>query len=174
MDMTQTNMKYTNYNKLSKIGDDGELKFIKYLEEIGFTNIQHIDDVCEDENLLRSDWDVRATSELGEILTFEVKTQQDCHRYGSFNVEQVQNGKPGGIGVSKADVWVFVNDTLGFGIIDADNLKKIHHSLCRDVTINKKSYIDKIEIDGVKLWITKFKNFACGFRMDNERLNWIK
>ncbi len=168
------NMKYTNYNKLSKIGDDGELRFVQFLKNNSFTHIQHIDEVFEEENLSRSDWDIRATNELGDTLTFEVKTQQDCHKYGYFNVEQVQNGKPGGIAVSKADVWVFVNDTLGFGMVDANDLKKIHNNIRKDITVKKQSYIDKIDRDGIKLWITKFKNFAAGFRMENNRLNWIK
>ena len=90
------------------------------------------------------------------------------------NIEQVQYGKPGGIAVSKADIWVFVNPELGFGMIESDKLKKIHWNIVKDPTVNKKSYEDKVKRGDLQLWITKYKNFACGFRQPNDRLEWNK
>ena len=158
--------------KLKQEGDLGEIAFIDFLHGQGFTNIQHIEDVYEKEGLQLSDWDVRATNPLGITITYEIKTQNKCNLYGSFNVEQVQYGKAGGIATSKADMWVFVNTTLGFGMIEASELKKIHWNICKDPTVTKQSYKDKLERGDVKLWITSFKNFAAGFRLPVSRLEW--
>lgn len=165
---------YTNYNKLSKEGALGELAFLDYLHGQGFTNIQHIDDVYEKEGLDRNAWDLRATNDVGLTMTFEIKTQNKCDQFGYFNVEQVQNGLPAGIATSKADIWVFYNINLGFGIIEASELKKIHWNICKDPTVSKQSYHDKMKRGELILWITKYKNFACGWRMPNDRLTWHK
>ncbi len=166
--------KYTDYRKLKSQGDEGEKKFMEFLRENGFTNIELIDDVYETEGINLSDWDVRATDDMGLTHTFEVKTQEELHEYGWFNVEQVQTGKPGGIATSKADIWVFVNSELGFGFVDANDLKKIHYNICKDPTVKKKNYLDKERRGDVILWATKFRNMAAGFRLENNRLNWIK
>ena len=106
-------MGHTNYLKLKDAGDAAERSFIDFLDRNGFTNIEHIDNVWKQEGLSLSDWDVRATNQLGITVTYEVKGQDRCHTFGMHNVEQVQYGKPGGIAVSKADVWVFVNPSSG-------------------------------------------------------------
>lgn len=168
-------MSYTNYLKLKNKGDSGELRFAEYLTKQGYTDIQHVDDIMiKDPTVQRSDFDLRAANSLGIVVDFEVKTQDDCDHWGTFNVEQVQNGKPGGIAVSKADIYVFVNENLGFGFIEASELKNIHWKIVKDPTVTKQSYKDKIKRGDVQLWITKFKNFAAGYRLPNERLTWYK
>lgn len=167
-------MGYTDYLRLKDAGDAAERSFIDFLQRNGFTNIEHIDNVWKQEGLSLSDWDVRAVNPLGITITYEVKGQDRCHTFGMHNIEQVQYSKPGGIAVSKADVWVFVNPELGFGMIEADKLKKIHWNICKDPTVNKKSYEDKVKRGDLQLWITKFKNFACGWRQPNDRLEWNK
>ena len=164
---------YTDYNKLSKIGDEGEQRFIKFLQIRNFTNITHIDDVYEEEGLSRSDWDVRATKPTGETITYEVKTQDDCHTFGAVNIEQVQSGKPSGIAISTADIWVFVNKTKGFGCVHGERLKKIHHTILKDPSVGKKAYLCKVKKGDIQLWMTGYKNMACGFRMSLDRLKWF-
>ena len=169
-------MAYTNYKQLKSQGDEGEQQFISFLESKGYTDIQTIDELV-DENpseYNHEDFDVQATNSLGVKLKFEVKTQEKCHTFGYHNVEQVQNGVPGGIAVSKSDYWVFVNEKLGFGFIEANELKKTHYQICKDPTINKQSYHDKVKVDDNILWITKFKNFAAGWRQPNNKLEWYK
>ena len=163
---------YTPYLKLKNQGDQGEQKFIDFLKANGHTDIQHIDDVFENEDLNRSDWDIRSTCPKGFINTYEVKDQQECHKWSMVNIEQVQNGKAAGVSTSKANYYVFTNDTLGFGIIKSSKLKKIHNLISSDTNITKQSYIDKLEVYGVKLWITKYKNYACGYRININKLTW--
>ena len=165
---------YTDYNKLSKIGDKGEQRFIEFLQDRDFTNIEHIDDVYEKEGLTRSDWDVRATKPTGETITYEVKTQDECHIYGTVNIEQVQSGKPSGIATSTAKVWVFVNETKGFGCILGDRLKKIHKTITFDPSVTKRSYLNKEKKGAMQLWMTNYKNTACGWKLGIDRLLWFK
>lgn len=167
-------MGYTDYLRLKDAGDAAERSFIDFLQRNGFTNIEHIDNVWKQEGLSLSDWDVRAVNPLGITVTYEVKGQDRCHTFGMHNIEQVQYGKPGGIAVSKADIWVFVNPELGFGMIESDKLKKINWNIVKDPTVNKKSYEDKVKRGDLQLWITKYKNFACGWRQPNDRLEWNK
>ena len=165
---------YTDYNKLSKIGDKGEQRFIKFLQDRDFTNITHIDDVYEEEGLTRSDWDVRATKPTGETITYEVKTQDECHLYGTVNIEQVQSDIPSGIATSKADVWVFANEAKGFGCVKGERLKKIHRTIIKDPSVTKRSYLNKEKKGAMQLWMTNYKNIACGWKMGIDRLLWFK
>ena len=171
-----TKKEYSDYKREKKKGDAGEQLFISYLKSNGFTKIEHIDDVYKEEGLELSDWDVRGTNDLGLISTFEVKTQQKCDLWNSVNVEQVQFGKPAGIVTSKADYWVFVNDNLGFGFIESEELKKIDYNIRKDPSVRKQSYIDrrKNNVTGIQLWITDKINFAAGYRMPTDRLRWKK
>lgn len=163
---------YTNFTKLNEKGNDGEARFVAFLEGRGYSEIQHIDDVYKEEGLSRSDWDIRCTNELGLTSTFEIKTQDDCHKYRFANIEQVQYGKPGGISVTKADYFVIVNKELGFGIIDADELKIKHKQITKVTT--KKDYDQKRVVFGVQLWITKFKNWAAGWKISVHDITWFK
>ena len=165
-------MRYTNYNKLKQKGDKGEIAFANFLHEQGYTCIEHIDDVYEKEGLSLSDWDIRAVDQDGVITTYEVKAQYDCHTWKTFNIEQVQSKKLAGIAKSKADVWVFVNDILGFGMIDASKLFSIHMKICKDPSVTQASYFNRTEKGDIKLWATKYKNTAYGFRLPISRLTW--
>ena len=165
---------YSDYTRLKQTGDDGEQKFITFLESRGFSNIQHIDDIKDAEGLEYSDYDIRATNPQGQTITYEVKTQHDCHKYGMVNVEQVQNGKPAGIATSKADIWVFANKKKGFGCIKAHKLKKIHQVIRSDASITRVTYSMKQKVHGYQLWVTEWKNFAAGWRMKLDELEWFK
>ena len=164
---------YTNYPVLKERGDFGEQYFAKYLERRNHTNIDHIDDIYKEEGLNLRDWDIRSTDPNGVTKTFEVKTQEDCDKWGTINIEQVQSGEAAGIATSKADLWIFVNQKLGIGVIEAEKLKKIHRSLIKDPTINKESYVNRERRNGVQLWITKYRNFAAGWKMNLNDLKWI-
>lgn len=171
---------FTDFNKLSKLGDKGEIKVATLLAEFGYSRIQHIDELIElgevhedGEALKREHYDIRAIHPDGYYEYIEVKNQDRCHEFGTVNIEQVQYGKLGGIGVSKADTYIFVNDELGFGFTPACCLKKIHRRLAA-ANLRKKNYQDRDEIFGVKLWITSFENWACGWKMDINHLDWVK
>ena len=170
-------MAYTNYVKLKETGDEGEQKFIEFLDQKGYQNIQVIDDVYEEEGLLTSDWDVRATNDLGIVITFEVKTQDRCHKFGWFNCEQVQNGKLGGIPVSKADYVVFYNPVLGFGIEEHKSFMKTHWEITKQASMidykRKKQLTMRNGLE-VILWKTDFTNWAAGWRQKNNTINWYK
>ena len=165
---------YTDFNELKKTGDQGEEIVADLLKARGHQQIQNIEDVYVEENLNLSDWDIRALNNNGSLITYEVKTQPECNKWGMVNVEQIQSGKPAGIATSKADYWIFVNPILGCGLIDATDLKKIHWRLQKDPTVTKNSYIMKERRGEVQLWITGYKNFASGWRMSTDKLKWYQ
>ena len=162
---------YTDFDQLNEIGIKAEKAFYQFMIDRGYTNIDHIDKVYEQENIKRNEWDFRGTCKSGETITFEVKAAYDCHRYGQFTVEQIQNGKPGGIAVSTADYFVMVNDIKGFGIVETARLKKTHHYLQKIATPGQ--YALKKSIGGVTLWKTVALNPASGWRQKNDTINWI-
>ena len=162
---------YTNFKKLNKQGTAGERLFVDFLVERSYVNIEHIDDVYIKEGLRRSDWDIRCTNDMGVTVTFEVKTQNKCHKHKFVNIEQVQNGKLGGIGVTKADYYVIVNKELGFGIIDTEELKKTHRQIIK--VSCKKDYAAKRVVNGVQLWLTKYENYAAGWKMSVHDIDWF-
>ena len=163
---------YTNFVKLSKTGDKAEKLFAEWLEDNGYTNIEHIEDVYENEGILRSAWDIRCDDSDGVKVTFEVKGAFDCHTWGYFNVEQIQNGEPGGIAVTDADYFVMVNESLGMGIVSTEVLLKMHNEIKDKVT--EKDYRDRKKIDEIILWATQYKNMACGWRQKNATIEWHK
>ena len=166
--------RYTDYDDLKNTGDEGERKFSEFLRLKGYTDIQNIEDIYQAEGLNLKDFDIRARNKEGALIKYEVKMQPDCDKWGMVNIEQVQNGKAAGIATSKADVWIFVNDTLGFGAISAERLKKIHYTLVKDPTVQKQAYINKERRGEMHLWMTKYRNFAAGWRMSTERLKWYQ
>ena len=168
------NNTYTDFNELKKTGDQGEELVADLLRVRGHGEIQNILEVYEEENLNLSDWDIRARNKDGALITYEVKMQPECAQWCAVNVEQIQSGKPAGIATSKADYWIFVNPELGMGLIDAADLKEIHWRLQKDPTVTRDSYIMKERRGEVQLWITGYKNFACGWRMSTDKLKWYQ
>ena len=166
---------YTNFVKLNKTGQKAELQFIKFLEDKGYTDIERIDDVYEIENLARSAWDVRCKNSMGIPVKFEIKAAYDCDQWGWTTIEQVQNGKVAGIVISDADYLVHVNDTLGFAIDEKAKFVKIHWELTKSTTnidYKRKKEITLKDGSVVKLWKTDYKNWAAGYRVENDTLTW--
>lgn len=176
------NETYTNYPKLKRIGDEGEQIYYQWMVDNGFSDIIHVDEeINRTRTVDKSDWDLKATDAFGVTATFEVKNQQDCHHHGTVNVEQVQNGKPAGIATTKSDYFVFVNSTLGIGFEETANLKNLHRQIVGyQPRLKKVDYKNKETIkvshkqgeDRLQLWMTGFKNYACGFKYKNEWLDW--
>ena len=163
---------YTNFVKLSKTGDKAEKLFVEWLQKNDYTDIEGIEEVYEKEDILRSAWDVRCNDPEGKKVTFEVKGAFKCHTWDYFNVEQIQNGVPGGIAVTDADYFVMVNETLGMGIIPTDVLLKTHEEI-KD-TVTEEDYRERKVIGDKILWATQYKNMACGWRQKNSTIEWFK
>ena len=180
---------YTNYPKLKQIGDEGEQAFYKFMVDNDFEQITHIDDAVKiTRTLSPSDWDFFGIDAYGEKATFEIKTQQECHKHDHVNVEQMQSYKPAGIATSKADYWGFVNDTLGFGFVRGEELKDIHNIICADKSVTELSYRIKnflilkykksqpatYQTRKIQLWKTDYSNPAHGFKYHIDDLDWRK
>ena len=161
------------------MGDKGELRVGKYLENAGFSQIKHVEELIaagetydDGTEIKREEFDIRAIHPDGYFYYIEVKNQDECHRWKYVNVEQVQNGVAAGIAVSKADEYIFVNDELGIGVVGSKVLKTIHRNLCIDTSVKKESYVNKENVQGVQLWITEYKNWACGFKFPIAGIKW--
>ena len=159
-------MRYTNdagwsdFKNLIKEGTEGEQVAKLWLEARGVTNIKTIDECIEegDDSLSKDMWDLKGVSTSGDVLTFEIKTQNFCHKYAGVNVEETQSGVDSGIKVSIADYYIFVNPEYGFGVVHGGYLKKISENGAK----------------GFKTFITKAKNKATGFILTHNNILWIK
>lgn len=163
---------FTNFKKLSKVGDEGEQKFVEFLEREGFTDIKHVDDIP---GANQEDFDIQATNHEG-TWTFEVKNQPNCHEFGAINIEMVQNRSWGAIALSKSDFFVFVNPELGFGFVRTEELKECGRAVHAHPKYSKKAFAEKeiLRINGenVHLWKTDFDNPAYGFKYKTDWIEW--
>lgn len=170
---------YTNFTSLNKTGQRAEKQFTQFLISKGYTDIENIEDIMikEPQKWRRSSFDIRCKNDLGVEITFEVKAAYDCNEWGWITIEQVQNGKLGGIPVSEADYVVYVNDELGFAIEEHDKFMKIHWEITKQCTMidyKRKKHMTLKDGTEVKLWKTDFTNWAAGWRMKNEDVTWYK
>lgn len=171
---------YTNWKELSMTGDRGEIVAKRFLQDNGATEIKGIEQcLIEGYEGSRADWDIQCKIN-GDIYHIEVKHQPTCQNYGFWNCETVQNGKPGGIAVSKADLWYIVNPELGIGVIDAKYLKSIYNIIRKNTKITASSYRDRewfsCKGNSYQLFATKYKDVAFGWKhpITCDQMEWTK
>ena len=158
-------MRYTNkagwsdFEKLIKEGTEGEDVAKLWLESRGMTDIKGIEEcMVDDDSLSKEMWDIKGVSPSGDVITFEVKTQNYCHNYAGVNIEETQSGVDSGIRVSLSDYYLFVNPEWGFGIVHSGYLKKISENGSK----------------GYKKFRTKANNPATGFILTHNNILWLK
>ena len=150
---------WTDFEKLFAEGQAGEQITKAYLESKGYTDLITIDEAMElDEDLSKSDWDIKGKDSTGHWKLFEVKTQNKCHDYDGVNIETSQNGKESGLLTTLSDWYVFVNPEYGFGFVRTSRLKAI----------------DDGGAKGFKKYRTWANNPATGWILTHNQLLWVK
>jgi hypothetical protein len=109
-----------NFRKDLPVAKRTEKQVSDYLVSRGYGLI----DECNN-----SDYDIRMQRPSGEILTIEVKEDFMCKKTSNVAVEYYCRGKPSGISVSKADIYIYKvhepNGQKNMYAIKTSNLKKM-------------------------------------------------
>ena len=137
-----------DFNKDLPVAKRTEKQISDYLVSEGFRLIEE----CNN-----SDYDLRMQRPCGEIFTIEVKEDFMCERTGNVAVEHYCRGKPSGISVSKADIYVYkVHEPNGQKNIYAIKTSKLKRMIedklyDRDVTggdegSNSKNYLFRLDV----------------------------
>jgi hypothetical protein len=102
-------------------------------------------------------YDLQMQSNDGRIVTIEVKEDFTCQRTGNVGVEYECRGKPSGISVSKADLYLYKvhqpNLRKGLYVISTKKLKKmiddgLYHRVVNggDPGSNSMNYLFTLEV----------------------------
>lgn len=117
-------MSYTpnyDFNKDLPIAKKTEAQVAQFLvDNAGMTFLEEND---------TNAWDLKMQTREGKEITIEVKEDFTCQRTGNVGVEYECRGKPSGISVSKANIYLYKvhepNGRIGLYVIATKNLKKM-------------------------------------------------
>lgn len=141
-------MPHYNFRKDFKVARKTERQIADYLVTKGYEFI----DECDN-----ADYDIRMKTDLGNIITIEIKEDFTCRKTGNIGLEYHCRGKPSGISVSKADIYLYKvhepNGEKNMYAIKTSNLKKmieneLYHRIVNggDPGSNSMNYLFRLNV----------------------------